>query len=126
MPRALALLLCAYLLVWVPANFAGELFSSMSSIGRRGPLAVGELTFHGAVAALCATAGWTVRVRAPAAMPAAALAVIVSSIATTQSLYWTVLPRQTAPGERAPLAALVAAHAVFWLVVMRRYRDRNV
>ena len=125
MPRAWTLLLCAYLLLWVPIGFAYELFVTLPSIARRGPAAFAELAVHGAGAAICAAGGWTLLVRSPAAASAAAGAVIVGALLSIQPLFWTVLPRQVAPGERVPLTALAIAHAVFWLVMIRHYARKE-
>jgi hypothetical protein len=124
-PRGWALVLCAYLLAWVPVGFAIELFSSLPSIGRRGLLAAAELTAHALAAIACAAAGWMLLIRAPAAATAAASAVVISAVASMQSLFWSALPRNIAPGARLPLAALTCGHAVFWLVVIGCYARRR-
>jgi hypothetical protein len=120
MHRALTLLLCAYLLVAVPAGFASELFSTWPSLGMRGAPAVLELGLHAVGAVICATAGYLLLTRAPAAWTAGMVAVVADAAESLQSLYWTSLPRQTAPGERVPLTIFVAALALFWLWVLRR------
>lgn len=125
MPRAWTLLLVAYLLVWVPVSFAGEFFATLPSIGRRGVLAVTELAAHAGAAAICATAAWMLLVRSPSAGTGAAIAVIVSGLVTIQSLFWTVLPRQIAPGQALPLAALASVHMAFWLALLRFYARRG-
>jgi hypothetical protein len=121
MPRGWVLLLCAYLLGWVPVTFAFELLSVMPSIGRRGPVAVVELSAHAVAAIVCAAAGWMLLVRAPVAFAAAAAAIVVGALVSMQSLYWTVLPRHTAPSDRLALAALVSGHALFWLAMIGWY-----
>jgi hypothetical protein len=128
LPRSWVLLLCAYLLGWVPITFAFELFSVMSSIGRRGPVAVAELSAHALAAIVCASAGWMLLVRAPVAFAAATVAIVIGALVSLQSLYWTMLPRNTAPSDRLTLAALVCSHALFWLAVIGWYargRDRD-
>jgi len=122
LPRPLAFLLSGYLLVWVPLGFAIELLSAFPSLARRGPLALAEVSSHGVAAALSAVAGWMGIVRSPAAGSTAAVAVVVNAAITVQSLFWTMLPRQVAPGERLPLTLLACAHAVFWLVMLHRWR----
>jgi hypothetical protein len=119
MPRIWTLLLCVYLLLWVPLNFAVELLGVLPSLATRGPSAAAEVLFHAIVAVTCVTAGWMVWTGAPAALPMAAVAVAASGAAAMQSLFWTVLPRQLAPGERLPLAALTVVHTLFWLIWIR-------
>lgn len=118
MRRGLIFLLCFYLLVWVPLGFAMELFSSASSLGMRGPSAIVELLVHAAAAMFCAAAGYLLRNGAPAARAGATAAVIVAALVAIQSIYWTVLPRQTAPGESLPMLAVVLASAALWLAVL--------
>jgi len=125
MPRGWALLLCTYLLGFVPIAFATELFSTLASIGMRGTVGIAELSLHALSAIFCAVAGWMLLVRAPPGPAAAGSAIIVSSIVSIQSLFWTVLPRNVAPGERLPLTAITCGHAVFWLVVLSRYARRE-
>ncbi|MCA1559128.1 MAG: hypothetical protein LC753_00445 [Acidobacteria bacterium] len=114
------LLLSAFLLVWVPANFAAELLSSLPGLAARGASAIIELVTHAAVAALAAAAGIAVRTDRQSALPLAALAVTAAAVAAVQSLYWSFLPRQTMPGDRLPLAGLNVLHAAAWLVYFRR------
>jgi hypothetical protein len=120
MPRALALLLAAYLLIWIPLQFAREFFLTLPSLGWRGAPAIAELAVHAAVAMVCAAAGRMLLVRAPAALGAAAVAVTAGALVSLQSLLWTHLPRNVAPGEAGPLSLVVVAHALFWLAVIRR------
>lgn len=122
MTRGLTLLLCAYLLAWIPAGFAVELFASAPTLGMRGAAAILELAVHAAVAMLCATAGYMLLIRAPSARAVAATAVIAAALVAIQSIYWTVLPRQLAPGEALPLVALVCATAGLWLLILRASR----
>jgi hypothetical protein len=126
MHRAWALLLCGYLLGWVPLTFANEILGTFPSLGMRGMPAILELAAHALVAIVCATAGWMVWMRAPAAWPMAAVSVAASSVASIQSLFWTALPRNIAPGEQLPLAALAFVLAVFWLAFIRRAMHRGV
>jgi hypothetical protein len=119
MRRGLILLLCAYLLVWIPVGFAIELFASVSSLAMRGGVAILELAAHAAVAMFCAVAGYMLLIRAPAARGAARAAVIVAALGGIQAIYWTVLPRQLAPGEALPTLAVVCGSAVFWVFVLR-------
>jgi hypothetical protein len=120
--RIWPLLLTVYLAGWIPLNYASELSRVLPSLSSRGGWAAFELGVHGLVTLLCATAGWMVWTRAPAAMPVAAAAVAAACAATLQSLAWTVLPRDLAPGERLPLAALAIVHTAFWMVWLRLNR----
>jgi hypothetical protein len=120
MHRGWALLLCVYLLGWVPLNFANELFGSVGSLDMRGWRGTIELAAHAVVTMMCAAAGWSLRTGAPAGRTLAIAAVLASAFAAVQSLYWTVLPRNLAPGDRLPLAALATAHASFWLFMLTR------
>ncbi len=129
MRRVWVLLLCAYLLGWVPLNFANELFATVPSLQMRGAPAIIELALHGMAAMLCATAGWMLWVGAPAGLTLAAAAVTAAGLVSLQSLFFTVLPRNTAPGERIPLALVTCAHTAFWLAIIvraaRRERSRG-
>jgi len=117
--RVLLQLLSSYLLIWAPGTFAVELLTTWPSIGMRGPLAWIELTAHGAVAMFCALAGRMLRIGSPSAPVAAAAAVGVRAVSSLQSLFWTTLPQDVAPGMRLPMAVITCANAVFWLVVIR-------
>jgi hypothetical protein len=119
MHRGWTLLLSLYLLAWVPLNYAVELLGVLPSLGVRGLPALVEIGVHGAAAAVSAAAGWMLWVRSPAAFSFAAVAVAANGIAAIQSLYWSALPRQTAPGERLPLAMLTLAVTAFWLLFLR-------
>ena len=125
MHRALTLVLCLYLLVAVPAGFSFELFSSWPSLRMRGAAAVLELAFHAAVSLVCATAGYMLLVGAPAARAAGFVAVAADAARSLQSLHWTRLPRQTAPGEALPLTVFIAILGVFWLCVLRSGTRRD-
>lgn len=118
MRRALALLAGAWLLCWIPFTFATELFASAPSLHMRGWPALMELVVHAAVALLCATAGWMLWTRAPAGFAVAVAGIVSVAGIRIQSLFWTALPRNHAPGDRLPLAAVAAAAAVFWLVLV--------
>jgi hypothetical protein len=118
MHRASALLLCAYLLAWVPAGFAGEVLSTIPSLPMRGAPAIVELTLHGAAAMTSATAGYMLLIGAPAAVTMARAAIAANALISMQSLYWTVLPRHIAPGDRLPLLAVACAGAAFWLFLL--------
>ena len=120
MRRSLTLLLCAYLLLWIPFGFAVELLSASPSLGMRGPAAALELAMHGVVALFCATGGYMLYAGTPAARRVATVAVLAAAAVVVQSVHWTVLPRQTAPGEALPLLVLTVALTVVWLFVIYR------
>jgi hypothetical protein len=107
-------LLCFILFVWAPWSFSIELGVSLPSLGMRGPLAILELAAHFAATALAVAAGWSLWLRRPHGPMLARVAVIGLAVVAVQSLYWTVLPRQTS------LAALSIAHAAVWLLYLHR------
>ena len=113
-------LLCFILFVWAPWNFSLELGETLPSIAMRGPLAIAELAAHFAVTALAVAAGWSLWHSRPHGAMLARAAVIGLAIVSVQSLYWTVLPRQTSPGTELPLASLATAHAAIWLLYLHR------
>ena len=115
----LAQLLSSYLLIWAPGTFAMELLTALPSIGVRGPAAWIELTVHGVVAVTCAAGGRMLRIASPAGPAVAAAGVATRAVISLQSLFWTTLPRDVAPGTHLPLALLACANAAFWLVVIR-------
>jgi hypothetical protein len=117
-------LLCAALVLWRPLDFVFELTTTLSSLGRRGPLGILEVLWHGGVAATAVAAAQALWAESPAGARLAAIAVTLSAAASVQSLYWSVLPHQTMPGDERILAALSIAHATFWLVYLRRRRVR--
>jgi hypothetical protein len=119
-PRGWLLLLSAYLLVWVPLNFAAELASVLPSVGVRGASAWIELLVHAGVAALAFAAGWAIRSGNDDALGFASLAVGFSTVTAIQSLFLSSLPSQTMPGDHLPLALIYAAHGSAWLWYLRR------
>ena len=120
MPRGALWLLCATLLVWRPVDFAIEFPSSLPSIGQRGALGILELLLHAAVAALAVGAVRALSTGLASAVMLARAAVVASALATIQSQYWSVLPHQTMPGDRLPLAATGVVVAALWLVYLRK------
>ena len=120
MSRGWLLLLCATLLLWRPLDFAFELPSTLLSLGHRGIFAVVEILFHGAVAAVAVAAARALWDRMPAAPLLARAALALSAIATWQSHYWSVLPHQTIPSDRFPLAAFATCVATAWLIYLQR------
>ncbi len=111
--------LCLILTVWYPSTFAGELLRTVPSIEMRGAIAVIELLAHGIVAVISVAAGWSLYSQAPHGPPLARVALIAVALAWVQSLYWTVLPTQTIPGDELPLAALALLHSGIWIAYLR-------
>jgi len=120
MSRGWLLLLCATLLLWRPLDFAFELPSTLLSLGHRGIVAVVEVLFHGAVAAVSVAASRALWDRMPAAPLLARAALTLSAIATWQSLYWSVLPHQTFPSDKLPLAVFATCITTAWLIYLQR------
>lgn len=113
-------LLSLILLVWYPLNFAAELLKTLPSIGMRGPVAALELGLHGLVAATCVAAGWALWNGATAGPALARIALFAVAFTAVQSLYWSVLPGETKPGDELPLALFAIAHSAAWLVYLHR------
>jgi Protein of unknown function (DUF2569) len=122
MPRGWLLLLCAFLFVWEPLRFAGDLTGSLGTIGMRGAPVVIELVAHGAIAAISVAAAWGLWIRNPRSPTLASMAMAASAAATIQSLNWSRLPANALPGERLPLSILAVAHAAGWIAYLRRSR----
>jgi hypothetical protein len=113
-------LLCFVLGVWAPLGYARELVETLPSLDMRGTLAFVELLIHGVIAAVSVAAAWSLlswRAHGPAL---ARVALIGLAAVSVQSLYWSVVPRQTPPGTELPLAALAIVHAAAWLVFLQR------
>jgi hypothetical protein len=113
-----------YLLGWVPLGFIGELLATVPSIDMRGLPAVVELAAHGAVAVLSVAAGLMLWGAAPAAVPLAAAAALATGLVSVQSVFWTVLPRNIAPGEELPLTIVAIVRTACWLAVLRTAHRR--
>ena len=120
--RGPLLILCAYLVLWQPLNFAAELTATLSTLTMRGPAALLELSVHALVSAVSLAAGWALWMGNPSAPPLAVAAVAACGVASVQSLYWTSLPDDVMPGDRLPLAVAAIAHAAGWLIYLRRSR----
>lgn len=118
--RAGPLLLSAYLMAWVPLNFAAELASVLPSLRVRGPAAAVELLLHGVVAVFAFAAGRAVWSGGEDAWRFASIAVTCSTLVGIQSLYWSSLPSQTKPGDELPLSIVLAVHGAGWLWYLRR------
>lgn len=120
MPRGWLFVLSVVLIAWEPVKLARELMSTLGSIGMRGPSAVIELIVHTAVAALAVAAGRALWDGSPHGPRLAQLAVIASATSALQSLYWSSLPSQTMPGDKAPLGFLAMAHGALWTAYLRK------
>ena len=114
--------MCIALFLWRPLDFAFEILQTLPSLGMRGARGVIELLFHGIVAAIAMSAIRALWAEVPAARRLAAVAVVASAVASVQSLYWSVLPRQTMPGDERWLAILAILHAIFWLTYLKTAR----
>lgn len=120
-PRWL-LLLCAYLLAWVPFNFAALASRSLPSITDRGTAAAIELALHAVATMLCAAAGWMLWVRNAGGRRLAVVALTLNLAVSVQAFYVSTLPRDVRPGLALPSAALTAAHTAAWLLYLNRSR----
>ena len=118
--RIALLLLCAVLGIWYPLNFSAELAKTLPSLEMRGPLAAFELLAHAIVAATCTAAAWALWNRTSHGPRLARLALVSAAVVAVQSLYWSVLPTQTIPGDELPLAAFAVAHSGAWLIYLSR------
>jgi hypothetical protein len=122
MPPKWLLLLCAYLLVWVPVNFSALAIRSLPSIGDRGGAAAIELSAHAAATALCAAAGWMLKGGNAAGVALGYAALVVNAAVTIQALFVSALPRDVAPGAAWPFALVTVAHTVIWALYISRSR----
>lgn len=107
------------LIAWEPLNFAGVVLQVLPSLVHRGGIAAVELIARGAVAMLCVAAGFALLNGSPDALRLARIAIVVSVARVIQSIYWSVLPNDTIPGDepfRVAVAILVGALLV---LVMR-------
>ena len=117
--------MAALLIAWEPWRFAAEALTVLSTIGYRGALAAVELAAHGAVAALCAAAGFALWNGAPDARRLAITAVLTSVARGIQSLHFSTLPNNTPPGDEWLVASVAAAvGALALLVIMRATHPR--
>jgi hypothetical protein len=116
-------LVAVLLMVWEPLRFAGEALQVLPSIGYRGAVAALELLVHGGVAALSAGAGFALWNRTPDAARLATIAVIAIVARAVQSLYWSVLPNNTVPGDE-PFTIGVTLLAGLLVLAIVRWRAR--
>ena len=115
--RIASQLLSSYLLIWAPGTFALELLSALPTMGMRGAPAWIELTVHGVVAAVCAVAGRMIRIGTPAAPALAVAGILARAAVSLQSLFFTTLPQDVAPGARGIYVTVACANALVWLGV---------
>ena len=66
-----------------------------------------------------------IRMRAPSAQPMAVFGIVARAATSIQSLFWSVLPRDVAPGTRGPFTALACANAIVWLGIVYWTRERG-
>ena len=112
-------LVAAVLIVWEPLRFAGEALQVLPSIQYRGLVAALELLVHGVVAAVSVGAGFALWNGTPDARRIGAIAVIGTTARALQSVYWSVLPSRTVPGDEPLAAAVALVGGAVMLVVIR-------
>jgi hypothetical protein len=117
-----ALLLSAYLFIWIPLNFAVLATQVLPSVGRRGAGAQIELALNAVGALLCAAAGWMLYGGTPAGRLLAQAALVVNAALTIHALHASRLPRDVTPGSAMPFTILTALHAAAWILYLRRSR----
>ena len=122
LPVGLAVL-SSWLIFWEPANFVLRLLNALGSLGFRGWPAVLELLWQFGVAAACAAAGLALRNRHGHAPRLAGIGLALAAARGVQSLYWSVLPSQTMPGDRLPIAVLLVAWCAAWMIYLARSRN---
>jgi hypothetical protein len=114
----LFLVLCAYLLVWVPLNFALLAERSLPSLRVRGAAATFELLAHGMVALLCIVAGRMLWTGKRAGRWFATVALPANAAASIQSLHASALPHDVPPALVKPLMAVAVVNASLWLTYL--------
>lgn len=122
MVRGWLLLLCGYLAVWQPLTFAAEATGAIETLPMRGPVAVIELLAHGGITAFAVAAAWALWIGNPNAPAMAEVAVGCCAVVVVQSLSWSLLPHDIAPGDRLPIALAAITHATGWIVYLRKSR----
>jgi hypothetical protein len=84
----------------------------------RGWLAVIELIWAGAVAAISAAAALSLWMERPHGVPLAKLALVLSTLRGIQSLYWTALPSNAPPGTQGLYTAAMVVFSLGWLAYL--------
>jgi len=92
------------LLALEPLRFVFELLRVLSTIVYRGPIAAAELALHAVVAVVCAGAALAFWNGSADARRLATMAVVASATRVIQSVYWSALPDDTAPGDELVVA----------------------
>lgn len=123
MPKLL-LILWAYLVVWVPMNFALLASRALPSLGVRSWVATLEITVHAFVTLACGVSGWMLRARTAAGRPLAAAALMANAVASAQSLYVSTLPHDVPPGLAGPLMLAAFINATAWVLYL--YRSKHL
>ena len=121
-PRGWLIVLCGYLGLWQPLTFAAEVTGAWGSLAMRGPIAVIELVAHGCVTAFAVATAWGLWIGNANAPKAAGVAVGWCALEVLQSLSWSRLPHNVAPGDRLPIALAAMTHATGWIVYLRKSR----
>lgn len=93
---------------------------ALPSLAARGPLAIVEFIWSAGVACLSVAAAWSVWMRAPAAVPLARAAIVLSAAAELQRLAWTALPSDVIPGTQKWMAAAVVLIALALMAMTTR------
>jgi hypothetical protein len=104
----------------MPLTFAIELVATLPTLTARGLPAMIELAIHGIVTALCAAGAIALRSGAPFARTLVVWGLVGAAVTGIQSLVFTWLPRDNAPGTILPLMALQAAVAGMALLFVKR------
>ena len=112
------------LIAWEPLRFAGEALQVVTSIPYRGWLAAVELLAHAGAAALSAGAGFALWNQTPDARRIATFAIVALMARAVQSVYWSVLPNNTMPGDE-PLSIGVALLAGGLRLAAIRWRGKD-
>ena len=106
----------AAVLAWrEPLAFAAA-STAASTLIARGPTAIVEFCWAGAVAALSMAAAWGLLAKATAGVTLARAAIIAALARDLQALCWTALPSDVVPGTRLAMGVLTTAgYAILWL-----------
>jgi hypothetical protein len=107
------------LLVLEPLHFGFEASRVLSTIAYRGRVAAIELGAHAIVAVVCAGAALAFWNGGPDARRWITIAAVASVARTIQSVYWSVLPDDTRPGDELIVALTAMALGTITLVLGR-------
>ena len=120
--RGWLIVLVGYLAVWQLLTYAAEVTVAMGTLSMRGPIAVIELGVHGCITAFAVAAAWGLWIGNPNAPAMAEAAVVCCALEVLQSLTFSRLPHDIAPGDRLPIALVTITHATGWIVYLRKSR----